>query len=306
MNEKVKCLIIGAGPAGYTAAIYTSRADLKPVLYEGTQPGGQLTITTDVENFPGFENPIPGPELMERMRNQAIRLGTDIRTGTVSKVDLSKNPFLIEIDNDKIIFADRIIIATGASAKWLNIPSETKFRGAGVSACATCDGFFYRNQEVAIVGGGDTAAEEATYLAKLCSKVHLIHRRNELRASKAMQQKVLDTKNIIIHFNYVIDEIFGDKFVEGIKIKSTINNEIKTINVTGVFIAIGHKPNTDIFKEQLELDNDGYIITKPNSTETSVKGVFAAGDVQDKIYRQAITAAASGCMAAIELERSLH
>lgn len=304
--EKVKCLIIGSGPAGYTAAIYTARADLKPVLYQGLQPGGQLTTTTEVENFPGYPNGITGPEMMEDFRKQAERLGADIRFGVVTAVDFKQRPFKITIDETKIIEAESVIIATGATAKWLGLESETKFKGQGVSACATCDGFFYKGQDVAIVGGGDTAAEEATYLAKLCKKVHMIVRRDELRASKAMQHKVFNTPNIEIHWNHVTQEITGDaKGVNGVILKNVKTNELKKLDVTGFFVAIGHQPNTAIFKGQIELDEMGYIITKPDSTATNIEGVFAAGDVQDHKYRQAITAAGSGCMAAIEAERFL-
>lgn len=304
--EKIKCLIIGSGPAGYTAAIYTARADLKPVLYQGLQPGGQLTTTTEVENFPGYPSGITGPEMMEDFRKQAERLGADIRFGIVTAVDFKQRPFKITVDETKIIEAESVIIATGATAKWLGLESEKKYKGQGVSACATCDGFFYKGQEVAIVGGGDTAAEEATYLAKLCKKVHMIVRRDELRASKAMQHKVFNTPNIEVHWNHVTQEITGDfKGVNGVVLKNVKTNEIKNLEVTGFFVAIGHQPNTDVFKRQIEMDEMEYIITKPGSTTTNVEGVFAAGDVQDHKYRQAITAAGSGCMAAIEAERYL-
>lgn len=304
--EKIKCLIIGSGPAGYTAAIYTARADLKPVLYQGIQPGGQLTTTTEVENFPGYPNGITGPEMMEDFRKQAERLGADIRFGLITAVDFKQKPFKITVDETKMIEAETVIIATGATAKWLGLESEHKYRGQGVSACATCDGFFYKGQEVAIVGGGDTAAEEATYLAKLCKKVHMIVRRDELRASKAMQNKVFTTSNIEVHWNHITQEITGDfKGVNGVVLKNVKTNETKKLDVTGFFVAIGHQPNTDIFKGQIELDEMEYIITKPGSTTTNIEGVFAAGDVQDHKYRQAITAAGSGCMAAIEAERYL-
>lgn len=308
--EQTRCLIIGSGPAGYTAAIYAARAHLHPILYEGLQPGGQLTITTEVENFPGFPDGIQGPELMALMRRQAERFETDIRPGYITQVDFSKRPFLCIDDSNRQILAETVIIATGASAKWLGLESEARFNGYGVSACATCDGFFYRNKVVAVIGGGDTACEEATYLSKLCQKVYLVHRRDQLRASKAMQHKVFNTPNIEIIWNHVVDEIVGvehgfSRAVNGIILKNTITGEMKKLELDGVFIAIGHKPNTDIFVGQIEMDEQGYIKTKPGSTKTSVEGVFAAGDVQDHYYRQAITAAGSGCMAAIEAERFL-
>jgi thioredoxin reductase (NADPH) len=301
--EKTKCLIIGSGPAGYTAAIYASRAELKPILYEGLQPGGQLTITTEVDNFPGYPDGIKGPEMMEDLKKQAMRFGADIRWGLVTNVDMSKRPFTVTIDETKTILAETLIIATGALAQWLGIESESKYNGYGVSACATCDGFFYRGQEVAVVGGGDTAAEEATYLSKLCKKVYMIVRRDELRASKAMQSKVLNTPNIEVLWNHVTKEIVGDKNVDGVILTNVKTGEEKRIDVTGFFVAIGHKPNTRLFQGQLNLDSNGYIITEPGSTKTNIEGVFAAGDVQDHKYRQAITAAGSGCMAAIEAER---
>jgi len=308
MTEKTKCLIIGSGPAGYTAAIYTSRADIKPILYEGIQPGGQLTITTEIENFPGYPEGISGPALMEDLKKQAARFGADIRWGSITDVDLSQRPFTAKTDDGKTIMADTIIIATGASAKWLGIPSETKFGGYGVSACATCDGFFYKGKEVAVVGGGDTACEEAVYLAHLCKKVYLIHRRDELRATKVMQDKVFRTANIEVIWNNLPTEIVGteegfNKAVTGVLLKNTLTGEEKKIDIDGIFIAIGHKPNSDLFKGKLELHPEGYIKTVPGSTKTSVEGVFAAGDIQDLYFRQAITAAGSGCMAAIEAER---
>ncbi len=304
--NKTKCLIIGSGPAGYTAAIYTARAELKPVLYQGLQPGGQLTITTEVENFPGYPKGEQGPQIMKDMEDQAKRFGTDIRFGIVTEVDFSSRPFKAKADDGKTIIADTVIIATGASARWLGLESEARFNGKGVSACAICDGFFYRGKDVAIVGGGDTAAEEATYLAKLCNKVYLIHRRDELRASKAMQNKVFNTKNIVTVFDNVVDEILGDNSgVTGVRVKSTKNGETKILDIMGIFMAIGHTPNTSIFKGQIDMDNSGYIITKPGTTTTNVEGVFAAGDVQDKHYRQAVTAVGTGCMAAIEAERFL-
>ncbi|MFZ4798302.1 MAG: thioredoxin-disulfide reductase [Bacteroidia bacterium] len=304
--EHIHCLIIGSGPAGYTAAIYAARADLKPVMYTGPQPGGQLTITTDVENYPGYPDGIMGPEMMENFRKQAERLGTDIRYGMVTKVDFSGTPpFKIQIDENKEVLADTVLISTGASAKWLGIPSETKLNGHGVSACAVCDGFFFRGKEVAIVGAGDTACEEASYLAKICSKVHMIVRKGELRASKAMQHRVMNTPNIQIHFNSETDEIIGENKVEAVRLKNNIANEMTTIPIGGFFVAIGHKPNTDIFKEYLDMDETGYLITTPGTSKTKIEGVFACGDAQDKIYRQAVTAAGSGCMAALDAERYL-
>jgi thioredoxin reductase (NADPH) len=304
--DKVRCLIIGSGPAGYTAAIYAARADLKPIVYQGMQPGGQLTITTEVENFPGYPKGITGPEMMEEFKLQAERFGTEVRYGVITKVDLSQRPFKVEADDGKTILAETVIIATGASAKWLGMESEKKFMGQGVSGCATCDGFFYRGQDVAIVGGGDTAAEEATYLAKLCRKVFMIHRRNELRASKAMQHKVLNTENIEMVWNSVPEEVLGDDSgVTGVRVRNVKTGEARDLSVMGFFVAIGHKPNTDIFEGQVEMDEMNYIKTIPGSTRTSVEGVFACGDVQDHYYRQAVTAAGTGCMAAIEAERFL-
>ncbi|HAW58279.1 MAG TPA: thioredoxin-disulfide reductase [Bacteroidales bacterium] len=308
--EKTRCLIIGSGPAGYTAAIYASRADLRPVLYQGNQPGGQLTITTEVDNFPGYPNGVNGPEMMEDLKKQAERFGTDVRWGSIEAVDFSLRPFRCKVDDGKIIEAETVIVATGASAKWIGIPSEQEYMGAGVSGCATCDGYFYRGKVVAVVGGGDTACEEATYLSKLASKVYLIHRRNELRASKAMQNKVMNTKNIEILWDSIVDEIVGEKegfmkSVNGIIIKNIKTNEKKKLTLDGVFIAIGHRPNSEIFVGQLEMDEAGYIKTVPGTTLTNVEGVFAAGDVQDHYYRQAITAAGTGAMAAIEAERFL-
>ncbi len=303
--EKVECLIIGSGPAGFTAAIYAARADMKPVMYEGLQPGGQLTITTDVENYPGYPDGIEGPMMMDHFKKQAVRLGADIRFGIVTSVDFSQRPFTCVVDEKKTIVAESIIIATGASAKWLGIPSEQKLNGSGVSACAVCDGFFYRGQDVAIVGAGDTACEEASYLAKLCNKVHMIVRRDTFRASKAMQHRVENTPNIEIHFNSETDEILGDTAVEGARLKSTVDGSLKTISVTGFFVAIGHTPNTSIFKPWIHMDEQGYIMTKPGSSYTNIEGVFACGDAQDKIYRQAVTAAGSGCMAALDAERWL-
>ncbi len=303
--EKVKCLIIGSGPAGYTAAIYTSRAELKPVLYQGMQPGGQLTITSDVENFPGYPEGIDGTAMMEDLRKQAERFGSDNRWGYVSKVDFSERPFKITVDESKELLAETVIIATGALARWLGLESERKFSGYGVSACAICDGFFYKGKDVAVVGGGDTAAEDATYLAKLCHKVTLIVRRDELRASKVMQNKIFNTPNLEVLWNHIPKEIVGDKTVQGVIVENVKTKEQKRIEISGFFVAIGHKPNTKLFKDQITLDENGYIITAPDSTRTSVEGVFAAGDVQDHVFKQAITAAGSGCMAAIEVERFL-
>jgi thioredoxin reductase (NADPH) len=309
-TEKTKCLIIGSGPAGYTAAIYAARADLSPMMYQGLQPGGQLTTTTEIDNFPGYPDGTGGVEMMEDLKKQAERFDTDVRWGLITEIDLSKRPFMAKADDGKVIEAETVIIATGASAKWLGIESESEYNGYGVSACATCDGFFYKGKDVAIVGGGDTAAEEATYLAKLCNKVYMIHRRDELRASKAMQNKVLNTANIEMVWNHVPLEVVGEKEgfgkkVTGVVVQDVKSGEQKTLKVDGFFVAIGHKPNTDIFNGQLEMDEMGYIVTEADSTKTSVEGVFAAGDVQDHIFRQAVTAAGSGCMAAIEAERWL-
>jgi thioredoxin reductase (NADPH) len=304
--EHVQCLIIGSGPAGYTAAIYAARADMKPVMYTGIIPGGQLTQTTDVENFPGYPTGIMGPEMMEDFKKQAERFGTDIRFGYVTKVDLSGKVHRVIVDETKVITADTVIIATGASAKWLGLESEQKYNGFGVSACAVCDGFFFKGQDVAIVGAGDTAAEEATYLAKLCRKVHMLVRRDEFRASKAMQHRVLNTPNIEVHYHTETKEILGDgKNVTGVRVVNNQNNEETILSVTGFFVAIGHNPNTEIFNGWLEMDETGYLITKPDSTQTNVEGVFACGDAQDKLWRQAVTAAGTGCMAALEAERYL-
>lgn len=304
--EHVECLIIGSGPAGYTAAIYAARADLKPVMITGIQMGGQLTTTTEVENYPGYPDGTQGPEMMEDFRKQAERFGTDIRFGYVSSVDFNVEPKKVIVDDSKVMTADAVIIATGASAKWLGLESEQKYNGFGVSACAVCDGFFFKGQDVAIVGAGDTAAEEATYLAKLCNKVYMIVRRDEFRASKAMVNRVLNTANIEIIYNSETKEILGNgQTVNGVKIMNNQTNEERVLDVTGFFVAIGHKPNTDVFKDVIELDEAGYIKTIPGSTRTNVEGVFAAGDVQDKIYRQAVTSAGSGCMAALDAERYL-
>ncbi len=305
-TEHVHCLIIGSGPAGYTAAIYAARADLKPVLYTGIVPGGQLTQTTDVENFPGYPKGVMGPEMMEDFRQQAERFGTDIRFGYATKVDFSKTPHQVVIDEIKTITADTVIIATGASAKWLGLESEQKYNGFGVSACAVCDGFFFKGQDVAIVGAGDTAAEEATYLAKLCNKVHMIVRKGEFRASKAMVNRVKNTPNIEVHYHTETQEILGNgQTVTGVRVKNNQTGEEKNLDVTGFFVAIGHHPNTDIFKGWLDMDETGYLITKPDSTQTNIEGVFSCGDAQDKLWRQAITAAGTGCMAALEAERYL-
>jgi thioredoxin reductase (NADPH) len=303
--EKVQCLIIGSGPAGYTAAIYASRAGLNPVLYQGIQPGGQLTITTEVENYPGYPDGIQGPEMMVHFENQARRMGADIRYGLATKVDFSKHPLQVEIDEEAWITANSVIISTGASAKWLGLESEQRLNGYGVSACAVCDGFFFKGKEVAIVGAGDTAAEEALYLSKICSKVHMIVRRGEMRASKIMQQRVLDTANITVYWHSETDEILGDKKVEAVRIKNNQTQALTEIPVSAFFVAIGHQPNSDIFKGWLDMDDAGYIKTIPGSSKTNIPGVFASGDVQDKIYRQAVTAAGSGCMAALDAERYL-
>jgi thioredoxin reductase (NADPH) len=308
--EKTKCLIIGSGPAGYTAAIYAARADLNPIVYQGMEPGGQLTTTTEVDNFPGYPDGVNGPQMMEDMKRQAERFGTDIRWGVVSDVDMSERPFKVKIDDGTEILADTVIVATGATAKYLGLESEERFKGGGVSACATCDGFFYKGKDVAVVGGGDTAAEDATYLANMCRKVYLIHRRDELRASKAMQKRVLNTPNIEVLWNHEVKEIVGTEqgFTKALNGAILFNNktgEEKRIDIEGFFVAIGHKPNTELFKGKLDMDETGYLVTKSDSTATNVPGVFACGDVQDKHYRQAITAAGTGCMAAIETERFL-
>lgn len=304
-TENVECLIIGSGPAGYTAAIYAARADMKPLMYQGMQPGGQLTITTEVENYPGYPEGTDGPKMMEDFLAQAKRFGTDVRFGMATKVDFSGPVHKVWIDENKIIEANTVIIATGASAKWLGIESEQKFNGFGVSACAVCDGFFYRVQDVAIVGGGDTAAEEASYLAKLCKKVYMIVRKDELKASKAMQHRVFNTPNIEVLFNTETLEITGEQTVSGARFKNNSTNEEFNLDITGFFVAIGHTPNSSIFKDWLEMDENGYIKTIPGSSKTNIQGVFACGDVQDHIYRQAVTAAGSGCMAALDAERYL-
>lgn len=306
--EKIKCLIIGSGPAGYTAAIYAARADLKPVVYTGMEPGGQLTTTTEVDNFPGYPNGVDGPSMMVELQQQAERFGTQVRIGMVTAVTFSKvvgGVHKITVDNNKHIEAETVIISTGATAKYLGIQSEQRLRGGGVSACAVCDGFFYKGQDVAIVGAGDTAAEEATYLANICNKVTMLVRKDYMKASKAMQHRVNATKNLEVRFNTEVDEVLGDMVVEGLRMKNNITGEKEEIAITGLFIAIGHKPNTDIFKGQLDMDDTGYLITKGKTTKTNIPGVFASGDVQDKEYRQAVTAAGTGCMAALDAERYL-
>lgn len=303
--EKVKCLIIGSGPAGYTAAIYAARANLFPVLYQGLQPGGQLMITTEVENFPGYPNGVEGPAMMADLEAQAKRMGTDVRFGLATDVDFSGDIKRVTIDGNKVIEADAVILSTGASAKWLGIESEQRLNGHGVSACAVCDGFFYRGQDVAIVGAGDTACEEALYLSKLCKSVHMLVRRDEMRASKIMQERVFKTKNITVYWNTETDEILGDKGVEGVRMRNTQTGETQEIAVTGFFVAIGHTPNSQIFEGQIDMDDQGYVLVETGSTRTNVEGVFACGDLMDKIYRQAVTAAGTGCMAALDAERYL-
>jgi thioredoxin reductase (NADPH) len=307
-NERVKTLILGSGPAGYTAAIYAARADLKPVMYTGMEPGGQLTTTTEVDNFPGYPEGIDGPTMMVQLQQQAERFGTEVRIGMATAVDFSNEVggiHKVTIDDSKVIEAETVIISTGATAKYLNIPSEQRLRGGGVSACAVCDGFFYKGQDVAIVGGGDTAAEEASYLANICNKVTMLVRKDYMRASKAMQHRVNSLDNIDLRYNSEVDEILGDQVVEGLRIVNNKTGEKEEIPITGFFVAIGHKPNTEIFKGQLEMDETGYLITPGKSTKTSKPGVFASGDVQDKEYRQAVTAAGTGCMAALDAERYL-
>lgn len=303
--EKVEVLIIGSGPAGYTAAVYAARAELKPLMYSGIQPGGQLMITNDVENYPGYPDGVMGPKMMEDFRLQAERFGTEIRYSTVTDVDFSKRPFIVKADDGKTIEAESVIICTGASAKWLGLESEERLNGFGVSACAVCDGYFYKGQEVAIVGGGDTAAEEALYLSKLCTKVYMLVRKDKLRASVVMQRRVEAAENIELLYHHETVEVLGKEEVEGVRVLNNQTNEQRDIPVTGFFVAIGHKPNTDIFKGQLDMDDVGYLITEPDSTASNVEGVFVAGDAQDKIYRQAVTAAGTGCMAALEAERFL-
>jgi len=306
--EHIKTLIIGSGPAGYTAAIYAARADLKPVVYTGLEPGGQLTTTTEVDNFPGYPEGVDGPSMMVQLQQQAERFGTDVRIGMATSVDFSKEIgglHRVIIDDNKEVLAETVIISTGATAKYLGLPSEQRLRGGGVSACAVCDGFFYKGQDVAIVGGGDTAAEEATYLSNICNKVTMLVRKDHMRASKAMQHRVTSTPNIDLRYNTEIDEVLGDMVVEGLRMVNSQNGEKEEIAITGLFIAIGHKPNTEIFKGQLSMDDAGYLITEGKSTKTNIPGVFASGDVQDKEYRQAVTAAGTGCMAALDAERYL-
>ena len=306
--ERIKCLIIGSGPAGYTAAIYAARADLKPIMYTGMEPGGQLTTTTEVDNFPGYPEGIDGPTMMIQLQQQAERFGTQVRIGMVTNVEFSDEVggiHKITVDNSTKIEAETVIISTGATAKYLGLPSEQKLRGGGVSACAVCDGFFYKNQDVAIVGAGDTAAEEATYLSNICNKVTMLVRKDFMKASKAMQHRVNNTKNLEVRYNTEVDEVLGDQVVEGLRMVNNVTGEKEEIKITGLFIAIGHKPNTDIFKGQLDMDETGYLITKGKSTKTNKPGVFASGDVQDKEYRQAVTAAGTGCMAALDAERYL-
>ena len=308
MSTVRNCIIIGSGPAGYTAAIYAARADLKPVLYTGMEPGGQLTTTTEVDNFPGYPEGVDGPSMMVQLQQQAERFGTEVRIGMVTAVDFSNELggiHKITVDDSKQIEAETVIISTGATAKYLNIPSEQRLRGGGVSACAVCDGFFYKGQDVAIVGAGDTAAEEASYLANICTKVTMLVRKDHMRASKAMQHRVNSLPNIDVRYNSEVDEVLGEQVVEGVRVVNNQTGAKEDVPVTGLFIAIGHKPNTDIFKGQLEMDDTGYLITEGKSTKTSKPGVFASGDVQDKEYRQAVTAAGTGCMAALDAERYL-
>ena len=307
--DKVKTLIIGSGPAGYTAAIYAARADLKPLLYTGMEPGGQLTTTTEVDNFPGYPDGVDGPTMMVELQKQAERFGTEVRIGHINQVEFSKEvggTHKAFVEDGTEIHAYSIIISTGASAKYLGLPSEQKLRGGGVSACAVCDGFFFKGQDVAIVGGGDTAAEEATYLANICSKVTMLVRKDKMRASKAMQHRVTNTPNIDLRYNHEIDEVLGDQVVEGLRVFNNQSGEKEEIKITGLFIAIGHIPNTEIFQGQLDMDDDGFLITNGKSTKTNMPGVFASGDVQDKEYRQAVTAAGTGCMAALDAERYLQ
>jgi thioredoxin reductase (NADPH) len=307
-KEHVKCLIIGSGPAGYTAAIYAARADMKPVMYEGSQPGGQLMDTTEVDNFPGYPHGVKGPEMMADLKNQAIRFETDVRSGWVTKVDFTGPKHWVEIDNGKhTISADSIIISTGASAKWLGLPNETRLRelGGGVSACAVCDGFFYRNQDVVIVGAGDTAAEEATYLAKLCKQVYMLVRSDKMRASKAMQHRVTSTPNIEVLWNTETEDLLGDQGLEAVLVKNRETGEQRTLKATGFFVAIGHNPNTAVFKPWINTDETGYILNIPGTSKTNIEGVFVAGDAADKTYRQAVTAAGTGCMSALDAERYL-
>ncbi len=307
--HKTKVAIIGSGPAGYTAAIYAARANLAPIMIQGTQPGGQLTITTDVENYPGFADVIQGPWLMEQMQKQAEHVGTKIFFDHIKEVDLSKRPFVLTAESGDIFEADAVVIATGAQAKWLGLPSEKEFQGFGVSGCATCDGFFFRNKEVIVVGGGNSAVEEALYLTNHAKKVYVVHRRDKFKSEKILQDRLFKNPKIEVIWNHALDEVVGDadpKTVTGARLKNTVTGEIREMKIDGIFIAIGHKPNSDIFKNTgLEIDSEGYIITKPNSTATNIAGVYAAGDIQDRIYRQAVTAAGTGCMAALEIEKFL-
>ena len=304
-NQEIDILILGSGPAGYTAAIYAARAGLKPVVYMGGQPGGQLTITTDVENFPGYPDGIQGPQMMMDLQGQAERFGTEVRYGLATSVDFSSYPFKVIIDESEEVITKSVVIATGASARWLGLPSEGRLNGKGVSACAVCDGFFFKGQDVAVVGGGDSAAEEASYLSKICNKVYMIVRRDEMRASNIMQQRVQNAPNIEVLWNSVTDEILGENEVEAVRVLNKVTGEKKDVPINGFFVAIGHTPNTDIFKDYLDIDEQGYIKTEAGSAKTNIPGVFAAGDVQDKIYRQAVTAAGSGCMAALDAEKFL-
>ena len=303
--EKIECLIIGSGPAGYTAAIYAARADMHPVVIQGLQPGGQLTTTTDVDNYPGYKDGITGPEMMEDFKAQAERFGAETRWGMVTKIDFSERPFKVEIDETTNVLAETVIIATGASAKWLGMEDEKRLSGYGVSACATCDGFFYKGQDVVVVGAGDTAAEEATYLAKMCTKVTMIVRKDKMRASKAMQHRVFNTPNLEVLFNHETKSINGEKGVESVTAFNNQTNEETTISVTGFFVAIGHQPNTDLFKGQLDMDENGYLKIEAGTSKTKIPGVFASGDVADHVYRQAVTSAGTGCMAALDAERFL-
>lgn len=306
-DKRFKVVIVGSGPAGLTAALYAARADLSPLVLEGPEPGGQLTTTTDVENFPGYPEGVLGPKMMEDFKAQAARFGADVRYGTVENIDFSKRPFKLNVDDEYDVFADSIIVSTGASAKWLGLPSEQRLRGRGVTACATCDGAFFRNQHVIVIGGGDTAMEEATFLTRYASKVTILHRRDEFRASKAMQNRVFGNEKIEIMWDSTLEEVLGEQVVDGVKIKNVKNSEITTLSdVTGVFLAIGHKPNTDLFKDVLKMDDVGYIITNGKSTHTNMEGIFACGDAQDSVYRQAVTAAGTGCMAAMDAERWLE
>lgn len=306
-DKRFKVVIVGSGPAGLTAALYAARADLSPLVLEGPEPGGQLTTTTDVENFPGYPEGVLGPKMMDDFKAQAARFGADVRYGTVEKIDFSKRPFKLNVDDEYDVFADSIIVSTGASAKWLGLPSEQRLRGRGVTACATCDGAFFRNQHVIVIGGGDTAMEEATFLTRYASKVTIIHRRDEFRASKAMQNRVFGSEKIEIMWDSTLEEVLGEQVVDGVKIKNVKNGDVTTLSdVTGVFLAIGHKPNTDLFKDVLKMDDVGYIITEEKSTYTNMEGIFACGDAQDSVYRQAVTAAGTGCMAAMDAERWLE